>query len=306
MGRRRNPGGERKAQPQGEAKPKKTKVAIVGFTDHKKLAPYNNPEFEIWGMNALFFHGDEVPRADRWFDLHPVEKIDNERWKWYGQQKIPVYLQQLVEGVPSAVEFPAERLRQLFRSFFTEDFDRRTYYTSSIAWMIAFALDEGFKEIHIYGVDMSQDEEYFGQRNGVEFWMGVCAGRGVTLYVPKASDLLGATHEYGYGSDGGFRAKLQARIGELNQRCAGLDQQIAGLQEQRLISEGARQATQWALQSWGVPDHTSMKPSHPDVGDQPQLALVPDDEPNAPEGQDGPEAAPPSDPVQKAVGEDST
>ena len=60
--------------------------------------------------------------------------------------------------------------------------------------MIAFAIFEGFKEIHVYGVDMSQDEEYFGQRNGVEFWMGVCAGRGCTLYVPQASDLLGATH----------------------------------------------------------------------------------------------------------------
>ena len=286
MTRRRREGGQRQ-RPEAGAQPKKDKCAIIGFTDHKKLAPFTDKSFEIWGLNALFLHGQEVPRADRWFDLHPPEKIDADRWKWYAQEKterqIPIYLQQVVEGVPMSVEFPAERLRKLFRSFFTEEFDRRTYYTSSIAWMIAFALDEGFKEIHVYGVDMSQDEEYFGQRNGVEFWMGVCAGRGVKLYIPKASDLLGATHEYGYGSDGGFRAKLTARIAELNQRCGGLDRQVRELQDQRLISEGARQSTQWALQSWGVPDHTSMAKSHPEVGDQPQLALVADtDEPEAP------------------------
>ena len=287
-GKGRRQGGQQ-PRPQGDAKAKRTKVAIVGFTDHKKLAPFKDKDFEIWGLNALFSHGQEVPRADRWFDLHPVDVISQDRWEWYAGQKIPVYLQQLVEAVPSAVEFPAERLRQLFRSFFTEEFDRRTYYTSSIAWMIAFAILEGFKEIHVYGVDMSQDEEYFGQRNGVEFWMGVCAGKGITLYVPQASDLLGATHEYGYGSDGGFRAKLTARLAELNRQCGQLDRQVREMQDQRLITEGAKQGAQWALQSWGVADHTSMDPSHPEVGDQPQLELVSDSENNEP---DAPEDAP--------------
>jgi len=29
------------------------KVAIVGFSAHKTEAPYNDPTFEIWGLNDL-------------------------------------------------------------------------------------------------------------------------------------------------------------------------------------------------------------------------------------------------------------
>ena len=51
------------------------KVAIVGFADTRNQAPYNDPTFEIWGLNDLHSH---IPRYDRWFDIHTRENIDTD------------------------------------------------------------------------------------------------------------------------------------------------------------------------------------------------------------------------------------
>jgi len=57
----------------------KKKVAIVGMaTTSRHLAPYDDDEFEIWGLNESYWGGHQGPdktpymkRWDRWFQLHP-------------------------------------------------------------------------------------------------------------------------------------------------------------------------------------------------------------------------------------------
>jgi len=58
---------------------KKKKVAILGFTETRKVAPYNDPDFEIWGLNDLyrFRAADDVQRWDRWFEIHTPECIND-------------------------------------------------------------------------------------------------------------------------------------------------------------------------------------------------------------------------------------
>jgi len=46
-----------------------SKIAIIGKLPSKFQAPYNDPEWQIWGCNV---HHDMqlISRFDKWFDLH--------------------------------------------------------------------------------------------------------------------------------------------------------------------------------------------------------------------------------------------
>lgn len=240
---------------------KRTKVAIVGFTPHRVEAPYDDQEWEIWALNALYAYPD-VTRVTRWFDLHPLDQIPEARIKQYAAMSVPVFLQDKDPRVPTSVKFPKEWVEAELGS---------KYFTNSIAWMQGLAIAEGFEAIHIYGVDMSQDTEYRYQRSCCEFWLGVAKGRGIESYVPQTSDLLHAINQYGYETDRGLRAKLKERLADFDQRLASMGQaiaqhqaEIAKLNVARHTIEGAKQNANWLLQSWTVPDHTSMEPDHPE------------------------------------------
>lgn len=240
---------------------RRRKVDIVGFTPSREDARYDDDSVEIWGMNALF-KVDGVPRATRWFDLHPVDKISEDRMKWYAEATIPIYLQHAVAGVPRSLEFPRESILQWCaeKGYQTEQLTAvKGYFTNSIAWMIALAMFEGMTDIGVYGVDMSTPDEYRTQRPNVEFWLGLAIGAGITVRVARTSDLLKATHEYGYGDDGGFRLKCKERIGDFTKRIKQAEAAIMkhGTEIRRLelvkaTLTGACQDATWAIQSWGV------------------------------------------------------
>lgn len=253
---------KRKAAPKKKAAPAQPvqvaatpkKVAIVGFTPTRTQAPFADRDFEIWALNALYKYPD-VPRASRWFDLHALDIIPPDRLAAYAGMPCPVFLQDKTPKVPNSVKFPAEKLRSRFGG----------YWTNSISWMVGLALLEGFTEIHIYGVDMAQDTEYRHQRNNLEYFLGMARGMGVTVYVPPTSDLLMATHEYGYGSDGGLRRKLKERREELAKRVQGLEQQTGKMQQEKLVLDGALQNLTWMINSLTVADVDSMEPLHPEI-----------------------------------------
>jgi hypothetical protein len=263
---------ERKPQNQDPRKRWRDKVAIVGFTASRNLAPWNDPEYEIWGMNALFLH-PEVKRASRWFDLHRFDTIDTRRKEWYQKQfSGPIYLQEKEATVKSSIAFPKDEVEK----YFNDD-----YFTSSVAWILALAIKLGYKEIHMYGIDMSAEHEYFGQRPCVEYWMGIAKGRGIKTYVPPVSDLTAATHQYGYGSDGGFRGRMKQRIKEINGRIAALDQQIGNMMAMKNKLVGARENSEWVYNNWGVVDRGSMEPDSPLTtvpganGEVPEMPMIP-------------------------------
>ena len=142
--------------------PKKEKVAIIGCADSKSEAPWHlTEEFEFWGVNNLFLTFQKP--FTRWFDIH---QFSQEGGKWFrrgkqdfrgmpvdkylealGKLPFPIYMQQAIPLVPNAIMFPFAVLAQAFGN----------YYTNTISWEISLAMAEGFKEIHIYGVDMAVD-----------------------------------------------------------------------------------------------------------------------------------------------------
>jgi len=229
------------------------KCAIIGFTPSRLAAPWADNGWEFWGLNALYVHSNDMPlqRFARWFDLHAPQAVANGRLANYRKLGCPVYLQQIVEDMPQSVEFPKAEI---------EAFWGDTYFTNSISWMLAFAGMMGFSEIRVYGVDMATDSEYRFQRPNVEYWIGKLRGRGIKVSVAETSDLLKASHQYGYGTDHGLRAKLKERLDEFTKRERNIEAEIQRLTLARATVNGARQNVEWMLQSWTVADHTSMTP----------------------------------------------
>jgi len=172
----------------------KKKVAIVGLAPHYILAPFDDPSFEIWGLNNGYqFEG--FKRWDRWFQLHDLRFYDAgpkadpipEILQRYASWECPVYMFDKYLQVPNAIRFPYEKLIEEFG----------TYFNNSISWMIAFAIHEGFEEIHIYGVDMAVGTEYSEQRPSCEYFIGLARGRGIKVYMPEESRLLKTKYIYG-------------------------------------------------------------------------------------------------------------
>lgn len=133
---------------------KRTKLALVGFAaSSKDLAPFDDPTWEIVGLNQLYRH---IPRADRWIEIHAnwnehvVEGTDHH--KWLAEAPIPIYMAERVPSIPNSVKFPLDRIMK--------QGGHPDYFTSTVAFVIALAIEEGFKEIGLWGIDLIVGDEY--------------------------------------------------------------------------------------------------------------------------------------------------
>ena len=217
----------------------------MGFaTSSRDLTPYGDDTIEIWGLNELYNY---VPRWDRWFELHDRKifyesfSTDNPRTKgyleWLQSQKPdkPIYMVEKYDDIPASVAYPYDAMLERYASI--------RYYTSSIAYMLALAIAEGYQEIHVYGVDMMMDDEYAFQRACCDFFIGIALGMGRKVYVPWQSALLKGSYLYGKEMDpvegvlsesmlinriGAYQQQHAAKQGEANQ-LAGAIQELNNL-----------------------------------------------------------------------------
>lgn len=175
------------------------KIAIVGFADSWKLAPFDDPTVKIMGLNELWKY---VPRWDYWIEIHDDETLGvSKRDLSEGEQKRhiewlsqkhgkPIFMQPQFCGgkFPDAVPFPIEHL--------SERFGR--YFTSSIGMMLAWAIDQDYDWIGLYGIDLASDVEYMHQRPNAEYFVGLAKGMGKTVEIAPTSAICKAGHLYGY------------------------------------------------------------------------------------------------------------
>ena len=185
------------------------KVCIVGFAKTSRdLALYDAPEWEIWGVNDAWSFAH---RADRWFEVHSpwIYEWELRRapghldWlRQFGERGGVVYLLDARPDLPHAVAYPFEAVVERLwpnPSGEARHKTNRPYLTSSISYMQALAIAEGFEEIAIVGVDMAADSEYALQRPGCEYLIGLAHGRGIRVWLPETCGLL-AGPLYGRGA----------------------------------------------------------------------------------------------------------
>jgi len=220
------------------------KCAIVGCAETKSQAPFNDPQWEIWGVNNLYLH---IPSWTRWFEIHSV-MFDTIKQKWFrrmnpdlkkgtyewsdnfrgqplqdyigrlAKMDCPVYMQKHWDAIPGSVPYPLKEVLARFP---------RQYFTNTISWMLALAIYEGFQEIHVYGVDMAVSTEYFFQRPSCEYFLGIAEGMGIKVYIPDEADLLKTRFLYGFGETekSKWDKKISNMLMSMEQRKATAEQQ---------------------------------------------------------------------------------
>lgn len=136
------------------------KVAIVGLSPSHDLAPFDDDEWEKWGL-AWDGHWSKF---DRLFEIHTIE---DEAWKkrvFEISEYMTVYTQD---------NYPLDNVIGAIGD----------YFSSSISYMIGLAIIEGAKEISLYGVDASDYGAYGYQRPNLEYLIGFARGSGIKVNI---------------------------------------------------------------------------------------------------------------------------
>lgn len=217
------------------------RIAILGFAPSRTEAPFDELSWDIWGVNDVYAH---VKRVDATFEIHHLQNLGNRRnpkyeeWMRAGcpsgtKASTPIYMVEPRAEWPSSQRFPFEAVRMFYNARHDTD-----YFTSSIAWLLALAIcelteDVSFTrpdgsegtirmakpgcEIGMWGVDMAHDTEYAGQRPAVEYYAGMARGMGLSLYIPKTSDICKTTAVYGIGTTSPLAIKARMMIEKASQ-----------------------------------------------------------------------------------------
>lgn len=209
------------------------RVAIVGTAQSWTKTPWTDQGLYIASLNDAYRLKGFV-RADAWYDFHPMDKFftvpegtgqifahqvpaghyvrppDHKDWLSRQAQTIPVWLHaDYLTQCPEAASWP--KAQAIPRAQIEAHFDN--YFTSSPAIMMAHAILQGAKEIHIYGIHLATEQEYIEQRPNFEFLCGKVLGAGkVTktvsdglrryetqdgiIVLPEASPILSSNFRY--------------------------------------------------------------------------------------------------------------
>lgn len=180
------------------------KVAIVGGSPSSEhLAPYNDKSWEVWVLgNRLDKY--ENKRVTKVFEIHD-DLTEHENPKLYCDWLIKTTNDinaELIVGDKfplKAIKYPYKEVKKL---------STHCTLASSPAYMMAYAILKGAKEIGIYGVDLAVDDhEYFWQRPCMWGWIRFAEAKGIKIHIPKESALMQMNYEEGRDWRGGFKGK---------------------------------------------------------------------------------------------------
>lgn len=191
----------------------KKKIAIVGTTSSLVDAPYNDQEWEIWGLNGAY---DAMPRFDRWFDMHSIDVLkkyhESAYFTFLKKAGDKVMMAHKCDELPEAKEFPAMELVKIYGR----------YFTNTVAWLIAQAIEElkqrGIDKdstIGLWGINMAMDTEYSIQRPSCEYFLGVAEGAGINVIIPDTSEIMKCSFLYGIEPIPAFVKKMPDKKREL-------------------------------------------------------------------------------------------
>jgi len=221
---------------------KEKKIIICGTAPSSmQLAPQGG-DWTVWSCSpGTYGH----IKADKWFEIH--------RWEpgqtWFSEGYVEflknfdgeVMMSQQVNDVKGCTLLPVDELVERYGPYF---------FTSTIAYMLAMAIDEGATKIALYGVDMAASEEYGYQRAGCQYFAQIAASRGIEIGVPPESDLFRPAPLYGVCETSHNFIKITARKRELTARLQESERLVADHNKQILFVQGALDDLQWNEQTW--------------------------------------------------------
>ena len=230
------------------------KIAILGSAPSSlSLAPYDDKSWAMWGTSPGVF--GVAPRTDVWFEIHRFHEAEPGRntvptaKPWFSSEYTaflrnypgPVFMSRLIPSIPNSIVYPFEAILEKYGRYF---------FTSSIAWMLALAIESKPKAIGLWGVDMAASEEYSYQRPGCQHFIALAQSMGIEVYLPEESDLMQPPSMYGISEQNPRYIKIRARMDEFQARINTLNAQQQNTNLELHFLQGAMDDAKYMLQTW--------------------------------------------------------
>lgn len=220
------------------------KIALIGSAPSSvRLAPYSDPSWAIWACSPGTY--GVIPRCDMFFELHRYEPgqpwFSPEYCQWLASRKVPVWMAEVRDEIPSSQRLPQEELVAKYGPYF---------FSSSLAWMMAMAIEGGATKIGLWGVDMAANEEYGYQRAGLQHFAQLAVSLGIEVGVAPESDLFRPCPLYGVSEIEHGQIKMLARKRELDHRRAAAQQAVFQANQEVAFLNGALDDLKYQTDTW--------------------------------------------------------
>lgn len=169
----------------------KKNIAIVGGAPSWEGAPFNDPDWEIWAVSVMY---SRLPKdhVHRWFEVHDTKEVtgrdpalypDFQDWMFKDTSRATVTVMggRGLDDTLNSISLPIEALTERFGD---------KWWSSSIAYMFAQALEEGDGAIGLYGVEMCADDEYEYQQAALRHFQDIALLTGRDVIIPKGCNLF--------------------------------------------------------------------------------------------------------------------
>lgn len=241
-----------------------TGIAVCGSAPSSVLlAPFDNPEWAIWGTSPSCWAQLQGRHTDVWFELHrympyqPGQSNAPGTRPWFSpefhqflkEHEGTVFMTEKHADIPNCVQYQYKEMI---------DKHGKYHFCSSVSWMLALAIEqlaplaaEGKKpKLGVFGIDMAAGSEWAYQRPACQHFLGMAHNIGIEIVLPPESDLMRPTTMYGIGEHNARHIKVSERIKELD----GQEQQA--LQQQQAVRDAlnriqaSKEAFNYVLDCW--------------------------------------------------------
>lgn len=224
---------------------KKKKIAIVGTAPQWQLAPFDDQDWEIWG---IFGVAGANRRMTRLYELHdksiiiPMAKTHHSGCYWdiaknMGKNYIT---KDYYDEAPDATRFDFNSKLEKYGP----------YFASSAAWMIADAIDQEPEEIGIWGVNMAHTTEYAYQKPSCTYMLGFAKAKGIKITIPASSELLSIPFQYGIQERPRALEALDMKKNEIAQQLQAHGNNLSVSQMGKYACEQNMVLLQWIEENW--------------------------------------------------------
>ena len=164
---------------------KPNELIIEGMGATRSQCPF---DCETWSLNMGYMQVFQIDgHFSRVFLCHPQVRDASRRpvfcWDHFNKMVdagITVYNTHKVKGLNSKM-YPYKRISRKYDTDF---------FSNTISYMLAMAIDEGYKKISLYGCDMMTQSEYAWEKGGLEFWLGGAKMLGIKIDIAEGSSLM--------------------------------------------------------------------------------------------------------------------
>lgn len=139
---------------------------------------------------------------------------------------------------PSVIEGQWKAVKRYPREAILDRYARRMWFSSSISWLIALAIEEGATDIGLWGIDLESDEERYSQFVGCAHLLDLARMRGVNVHLPNSSGLLRDPAPYPDRNETHLALTFEKKIKWLQNAINTLEPQFDGLRQEAARLEG--------------------------------------------------------------------